>query len=906
MKEKTIASQSVMLPLKSRPLPCWLAFMCIAATAFAQQPKPTDPPKPPPYTEGEKTFAAQIVALPLDAALHTIAAADASLITLGLYTAIHDTSNQVFAQDPHRSIAMDEEAEAVATRAGLPIQAADAHTNRASGMASDGQTFDAVTVYDEAQAMYKVVGAPPKKIAYLCLSRASARLHLGDLTAAIADANEALRINREIGDEINEARAQNTLGNIFVAEADFGAAQSAFNEALRIARAHGEKLGEAYVLNNLATAYASEGDYATAVSYSEASLKIKRAIGSKQDIASTLVNLANEYHVLGRNPEANRALTEAADIGRETQRKIITAKAVSEMGIIQLETHHPQAALPLLEEGYRIGQDVEDLNGQVIDLNKIAKAHYELHEYELARKYSAQGAELARGAGMADVLATATLYEAQSDVALGKLDDARRAYQESIGAIEQMRGTVTGGAAEREKFLAERVDPYRFLAALDAKQGDWAAALDNSEKAKGRILLDAYAGDPMNATGSLTDAERNEEIRLQSRVLSPHSNTNAADLKTAQADLANFRGQIYVQHPELRLRRAEFAAITPGDLQALVPDRSTALLEYELTSRGSFMFVITRGAHDTAAIHGYKLAVSATELAKHVRHYHDQLASRDPDFATESRWLYTSLLQPAQLLLKAKTSLVIVPDGVLWHVPFQSLQQADGTYLAENSAITYIPSLAVLHALKNSAVKRHPGRTLLAMGDPGGETPEEASETNALQALYGAGNSKAFLGKAATLGQFRLSSASYDVVHIAAHGIFDDHDPMSSHMVMASTGPRPRDSWLQARELQNMKLHAELVVLSGCETGEGAFEDGEGLVGMSWAALAAGAHGTVASAWRVEALSTTEMMLSFHHDLLHGVAKSEALRKAELKLIHSEKYSHPFYWAAFDLMGDGA
>jgi CHAT domain-containing protein len=503
-------------------------------------------------------------------------------------------------------------------------------------------------------------------------------------------------------------------------------------------------------------------------------------------------------------------------------------------------------------------------------------------------------------------------------MALGRFTDARHAYQESITAVEQMRGNIAGGARERQLFLAQRTDPYRLLAALDARQADWPAALDNSEKAKGRVLLDAYAGDRMRANASLTPAERDEEARLQGRFVSldmqhsqspTHSSgriTSDADLKTAKADLDTFRQGIYAEHPELRLRRAEFATITLADMQSLVPDRTSALLEYELTPRGNYVFIITRGPHTTATIQGYKLPFSEAQLTLHVRRYHDQLASRDPGFSTESHWLYAALLQPAHFALKGKTSITIVPDGVLWHVPFQSLLQPDAAYLAETTAITYIPSLAVLHALKSTPAPHHAARTLLAMGDPGGEAPDQAGETLALQTLYGSARSKVFSGKAATLGQFRLSSASYDVVHIAAHGIFDDHDPMSSHMVLSSSTSRPRDGWLQARDLQDMKLPAELVVLSGCETGKGAFEDGEGLVGMSWAALAAGARGTVASAWRVEAHSTTEMMLSFHTDMLHGVRKSAALRRAEIKLIHTEKYRHPFYWAAFDLMGDGA
>jgi len=892
--------------------PRWLAILFAISflqTLSAQQPKPAA------YTDAEKSFAAEIIAQPLEGALKTIGTADTSRITEGLYTAMHDAGNQTYVRDAHQSIIIFEEAEAVATRAGLPIQAAEARSLRASGLVADGEPTEAIAAYDQALAMLEAAHAPPKRIASLYLSRSSAREHLGDIDGDIADANEALRINQQLGDEVGLARVQNALGNAFASQGDFNAAQIAFEEALRLARAHGEKLGEAFILNNLSMVYSRQGDLAAAVRFCEDSLKIKRAAGNKLDFATSLINLANYYHLANREKDANRVLLEAAQIGRDTNRKLITSKALAEMGIFELDDHNPEAALKLLLQA---DDGSEDLLGHIANLNKTAEAHSALHRYDLALKASSEASDLARNAGMVDQLSTGAFYKGQANMALGRISDARRAYQESISAVEQLRGNIAGGTRERQMFLSQRTDPYRMLAALDAREGDWAAALDNSEKAKGRVLLDVYAGDRTTGGSLLTPAERGEETRLQGRILSldaRHSHaptpttgqlTADANLTIARADLDTFRQKLYIDHPELRLRRAEFGALTPAEMQSLVPDRTSALLEYELTPRGNFVFVITRGPRNTAAIQGYKLRVSQAQLAVHVRLYHDQLASRDPGFATESRWLYAGLLQPAHLALKGKTSITIVPDGVLWHVPFQSLLQPDGTYFVESAAINYIPSLAVLQALKSTPAPHHQSRTLLAIGNPSGDAPDQASETQALETLYGRGRSKLLSGKAATLAQFRLSSASYDVVHVAAHGIFDDHDPMSSHMLLASATSRPRDGWLQARDLEDMKLHADLVVLSGCETGQGAFEDGEGLVGMSWAALAAGARGTIASAWRVEAQSTTEMMLSFHTDMLHGTRKSEALRRAEIKLIHNDKFRHPFYWAAFDLMGDGA
>jgi len=900
----------------------WVLFagMVLGAGGQAPQGGGTTAGKPA-YTDAEKAFAAQIGAMPLADARKAISSADASQVTEGLFRALRELGIKALDSDPDQAVVLFEEGQAVATRAGLPILAADAQVNVATSKLAAGEADESVAVFDEALAVYKAAGAPPKKIAGLLLARATASLRLGDLQASVADDKEALRISRELGDDVAVARADNGLGNAYHAAGNWAEAEAALAEALKIARAKGEKLGEAFVLNNLSTVHAAQGDFPLAIRYCEEGLKIKREVGNKVSLPSSLINLADYYDVEGREADARRVLTEAAQIGRDLDIKQAVSKATAEMGTIQLEHHHAEAALPLLEQALGLGKDSEDLGGQVEDMYEIGEAHLELKQYDLALKFSKDAIEASRGAGLLEQLSDASLEVAKTYLAMGQLKEARAALEESIGAIEELRGNVAGGATERQQFLSGKADPYRLLVSVAAMQGDWAAALDGSEKAKGRILLDLYTESGMGSSALLTEAERAEESRVRGRFVSldmqfdrQASLPNFDPVKKSALDasrheaktaLVKFREELYARHPELRVRRADFTALTARNMQALIPERTTALLEYELTPNGNYLFVVTRGGADNAEIHGLRLAVSSEELTRHVRRYHEQLASRNPDFAEESRWLYRALLSPARVLLRDVNSLVIVPDGMLWQVPFQALMRGDGKFLVESAAIDYVPSLAVLGALKSLAVGGHRARTLLAMGNPGGETEEQADEALALKKLYGEKNARTLIGKAATLGRFREISPTSDVVHIAAHGIFDDHDPMSSHMVLAAESGQPQDGWLRAREIQGMQLKAELVVLSGCETGKGSFQDGEGLVGMSWAALAAGAHGSLASAWRVEASSTTEMMIAFHQNMLQGVSKAESLRRAELKLLHGDKYGHPFYWAAFVLMGDG-
>jgi CHAT domain-containing protein len=115
------------------------------------------------------------------------------------------------------------------------------------------------------------------------------------------------------------------------------------------------------------------------------------------------------------------------------------------------------------------------------------------------------------------------------------------------------------------------------------------------------------------------------------------------------------------------------------------------------------------------------------------------------------------------------------------------------------------------------------------------------------------------------------------------------------------------DGLLEAWELKDLDLKADMVILSACDTARGKISSGEGIIGMTWAAFIAGAPTTVASQWKVESSSTTELMLEFHRQLLSGkVSKAEALRRAQLKLMRDPKYKHPSYWAAWVIVGDAS
>jgi CHAT domain-containing protein len=156
-------------------------------------------------------------------------------------------------------------------------------------------------------------------------------------------------------------------------------------------------------------------------------------------------------------------------------------------------------------------------------------------------------------------------------------------------------------------------------------------------------------------------------------------------------------------------------------------------------------------------------------------------------------------------------------------------------------------------------------------------------------------------------------SARYRILHLAAHGILNDVSPMYSHVLLSQTpGESREDGLLEAWEMMNLDLNADLVVLTACETARGRVGAGEGMIGMSWALFVAGSPRTVASQWKVEAASTTALMVEFHKKFKTKydnkqppISTAEAMRQAALKVMRNPEYRHPFYWGGFIVVGDG-
>jgi CHAT domain-containing protein len=349
-----------------------------------------------------------------------------------------------------------------------------------------------------------------------------------------------------------------------------------------------------------------------------------------------------------------------------------------------------------------------------------------------------------------------------------------------------------------------------------------------------------------------------------------------------------------------------------------------------VTDEGAFLFVLsgspgvtTAGVTQKPVLKVYDLKVKRKVLATLVESLRARIANNDLEFAKPSAELFNLLIGPAKAQLQGKNRLIIVPDDVLWETPFQALRPAGGKYLIQTAAISYAPSFTVLREMSRAKRNRPARATLLAMGNPqlGAETisrskrvmmsgsleplPEAERMVKSLTQIYGPTASRIYIGAGASEDVLKTEAGKHRVLHLATHGVLNDVSPMYSHVVLSQGEGAQEDGLLEAWEMMNLDLHADLVVLSACETARGRLGAGEGVIGMTWALFVAGVPTSVVSQWKVESVSTTELMIEFHRGLKSGAGKSEAMRRAALKLIADRRYEHPFYWAGFIVVGDG-
>jgi CHAT domain-containing protein len=476
----------------------------------------------------------------------------------------------------------------------------------------------------------------------------------------------------------------------------------------------------------------------------------------------------------------------------------------------------------------------------------------------------------------------------------------------------------------RTSFRADKWELYAQLALTERRRGRVSAAFDASERMRSREMLELLQlgriGIPDAPSEELAAREQNlrRRIALLSRQIEPQPITRllrgpdfAPDAAATRETLARMQQEyadLLLEIRESAPHSAELVTTRPAtwrDVAARLPARA-ALIEYLASDSGVVAFVITR---DTIA--SLDLGIDRHELARLIQFARAMIeratATRDDRWRAPMRRLHQHLIAPAidSGLLRDVTQLVIVPHAELHYLPFAALPDQEGRFVVERFTLSFAPSASVWLALGQRRALR--GRGVLALAPNPASLPASAREVAAVRRLM-PGSVTVLTGAEASEAAFRARAGQQRVLHLATNGVLNKHNPLFSFVELASG--QGYDGRLDVHEIFGLRLAADLVVLSACETAlaAGAVADvppGDDWVGLTRAFLHAGASDVIATLWSVEDQASARVMEQFYERYARSDAPAAALTTAQRRLLRETATAHPFYWAGLVLVGTG-
>jgi CHAT domain-containing protein/tetratricopeptide (TPR) repeat protein len=776
---------------------------------------------------------------------------------------------------------------------------------------------------------------------------------VGEVNQALLLYEQALLLLRESGEAAAEANALNNIGTLYVTTSNWQRALEFFFRALPLLRMAGDHRREANTLHNVGLAYYGLSEFATALGYLEQALTMRIYTGDRAGEADTLQNLGVVHARLGHSESAVAFCEKALAVQLALGDRRGQARALSNLGLAQLGAGRVNPARSALEQAIEKARSIGDLSDEAVSLGRLAvalssdpaKAH---ESYEQAFAAFESLGDRSQAARM-------LIGMAQTERALGKTEDARRHVAAATDMIEQTR-TRAGVADTRASYFASTRDGYDLYIDLLMEQHDPRGAFEISERARARSLLEMLNESQTDIREGVEPAllQREQELRNLIQAKTARLRPGANDLKT---EISRLQDEYDRLEAEIREKSPRYAALTQpktlsfADTQAAL-DGDSVLLEYWLGAKRSWLWAVTR-----ESVSAYEL-LARDRIEPSARRVSDLLSGHnDRDLPAAARELSGLILDPAAADL-GNRRIVVAADGALEHVPFAMLPapgDSGETPLIVRHEVAEIPSASAVAELRKQIGGRpRAPRQLAVFADPVFDTSDpRLKSSGAAEPVLTAQNGSAdrlLVQLAESAGQsaapatliprlpytrqeaqailplapaasrlaaldFRASRDAaldpglrqYRYLHFATHGFVDNDHPGLSSLVlsMVDAQGRPANGFLRLTDIYNMKLAADLVTLSACQTGLGKQITGEGVLGLTRGFLYAGAARVIVSLWSVNDRATAELMTRFYRHLLKdNQTPAASLRAAQVEMWQSRQWKSPYYWAAFVQHGE--
>lgn len=800
-----------------------------------------------------------------------------------------------------------------------------------------------------------------ERIAQIRLNLGRVYWRQGDFSMALKQYNESLQIAEASGNVRGININLNNMALVYMDQGAYADALRAHERSLKICRETGDKRAMGISLENIGSLYLKIGNPGRALEYLNQGLELSLEFGNKHAIGSTRNNIGVAYAMEGNSQAALDCHTKALGVFEEIKDKRGIVTSHYYIGINQMELGHFSLALEHQQKALEIAKEMMDRKWLAMTLSSFGTIYYRTAEWAKATEYLDESIRISQESGFSETLWSSLHTLGLVQKSEGNTDLAIQSLKAAVDVIEDVRHNLQL-EEEKASFLGNKLQIYSDLIGLLAQSNNPREAFEYAEGSRARAFLDVLAEAGIDPNGNLDPDLAKRKRTVESRYADIQKNLRSIQDKgnsDSQAGvirkLENERQVLEEQYSnlsrEIRAKNPEYADLAyprpmkSGQVQAML-EAGSILLEYSLGKEKSYLFLVTGDSVEAVPLAG------ESRIAPLVQEFRKLILKPEPAWESvegsrtklikSARGLYSLLIQPAEPMLQNKKRLIVVPDGVLNYLPFEALIRNRGSekitdfsrlpYLMTQYELYYAPSATVLSTIRARAEKaQQPGRKdFIAFADPDygvksdalspendiyrmaealgslSSLPNTRREVEEIAKLFPRSSVTEFLGKAASEKNVKGSRLDeYRYVHFAAHGLIREDEPQYSSLVLSFNHAEKEDGLLMMREIFDLKLNADLVVLSACKTGLGQQIQGEGVRGLSRAFIYAGTPSVLVSLWNVSDRSTADFMGLVYRNLERAkMNKAAAVRQARLDLMRIRQYSHPFYWAPFVLIGN--
>jgi len=666
-----------------------------------------------------------------------------------------------------------------------------------------------------------------------------------------------------------------------------------------------------------------QGEYRRARPFFEESLRIARREGDHFSEASALLKLSQVELLEEHFDEAIDRSTNAYNVAKSLDAQLILLNATGNLGWARYKTGDLEGALELLLQAAQRAEQLGSLGNQVAWLTAAGYVYIDQRKFAVAEDLYLKALDGATKIQSKEDILNAQISLAFVSVLTGKLDLARKYSDDAISSaradgnrVDELYPLFTKGQVAVRQGNTPEGEAIFFEVAGDPK-------VDLSLKWEAQHELANLYADRHQATKAeaayrttLTTFERarsaieHEDVKLPflanaTSLYDDYVGFLLSEKKTAQAlSVADHARARTLAEGLGQLPKDESVLPKALDAQRIARAAGGPILYYFLGAKKSYLWAIS--SQKTSL---FQLP-PASEIEAIVRRYRKALET--PKEPTESqnsdgRALYQMLVAPAQPMLGKAAKVFIIPDGSLNALNFEALLAPDPTphYWIEDVTLANASSLRLLERAGHSS--HTDKRGMLLVGNPAaaspefGTLPQAAVEIENIRKRFPVSDEQVLAAAAATPAAYLAAKPEqFAYIHFVAHGTASRLSPLDSAIVLSRPAPADDAFRLYARDIIHSPLRAELVTVSSCYGAGSRAYSGEGLVGLSWAFLRAGAHNVIGALWDVSDASTPRLMVEMYANIQKGKPPAEALRQAKLSLLHSnDSFRRPFYWAPF-------